>query len=190
MKKNSKQQQSKQQSKFQQAASREADQAPNPADGEPEAEGNRQTATGIRPAVGNRPPGHARKRRDRRRGRCRETSEAFAADGSGGGLPSQAAGLGGIVAGAGHHEGGERDAAAAAGAVSQRILGPFGLDSDLQRWGWGLAARGKKRAKRRSVVALARELAVVLHAIWLKNEEWKPFRDEQAAAASGAVAGQ
>ena len=73
---------------------------------------------------------------------------------------------------------------------SQRILGPFCLDLDLQRWGWGLAARGKKRAKRRSVVALARKLAVVLHAMWLKNERWKPFRDEQAAAASSALAGQ
>ena len=56
---------------------------------------------------------------------------------------------------------------------SQRILGPFGLDLDLRYRGWGLAARGKKRAKHRSVVALARKLAVVLHAMWLKNEEWK-----------------
>ena len=72
---------------------------------------------------------------------------------------------------------------------SQRILGPFGLESDLRCWGLGLAARGKKRAKRRSVVAVARKLAVVLHAMWRKNERWKPFRDEQPPAASAAAAG-
>ena len=48
---------------------------------------------------------------------------------------------------------------------SQRIIGPFGLESDLRSWGLGLAARGKKRAKRRAVVAVARKLAVVLHAM-------------------------
>ena len=42
---------------------------------------------------------------------------------------------------------------------SQRILGPFGVDSDLRRWGLGLAARGKKRAKRRAVVAAARNVS-------------------------------
>ena len=65
---------------------------------------------------------------------------------------------------------------------SQRILEPFGVDSDLRRWGLGLAARGKKRAKRRAVVAAARKLAVLLHAMWLKNEVWKPFPNGEPAA--------
>jgi transposase len=36
------------------------------------------------------------------------------------------------------------------------ILGPFGEDSDLRRWGLQLAARGGKNAKKRAVVAVAR----------------------------------
>ena len=43
------------------------------------------------------------------------------------------------------------------------ILGPFGEDSDLRRWGLKLAERGGKNAKKRAVVAVARKLAVLLH---------------------------
>src|SRR2546421_5070718 len=39
------------------------------------------------------------------------------------------------------------------------ILGPFGEDSDLRRWGLRLAERGGKSAKKRAVVAVARKLA-------------------------------
>jgi transposase len=39
------------------------------------------------------------------------------------------------------------------------ILGPFGEDSDLRRWGKRLSARGGKNAKKRAVVAVARKLA-------------------------------
>jgi transposase len=39
------------------------------------------------------------------------------------------------------------------------ILGPFGPDCDLRRWGLRLAERAKKRA----VVAVARKLAILLH---------------------------
>ena len=50
-------------------------------------------------------------------------------------------------------------------------------DSALKRWGLGLKAKvGHKRA----VVAVARKLAVVLHAMWSKNE---PFRANLGAAA-------
>jgi transposase len=37
------------------------------------------------------------------------------------------------------------------------ILGPFGADSDLRRWGLKLAERGGKNAKKRAVVAVARK---------------------------------
>jgi len=40
------------------------------------------------------------------------------------------------------------------------ILGPFGADSDLRRWGLKLAARGGKSAKKRAVVAVARKLTL------------------------------
>lgn len=57
---------------------------------------------------------------------------------------------------------------------AQYILGPFGEDSELRRWGLRLAAGGK-RAKRRAVVAVARKLAVRLHAMWRRQEDFVPF---------------
>src|SRR4030081_245606 len=42
------------------------------------------------------------------------------------------------------------------------ILGPFGEDSDLRRWGRKLAERGGKNAKKRAVVAVARKIAALL----------------------------
>ena len=57
------------------------------------------------------------------------------------------------------------------------ILGPFGQDSALRRWGLGLAARsGTRRGKRRAVVATARKLAVLLHALWRRDEDFDPLR--------------
>src|SRR5499425_3295604 len=38
------------------------------------------------------------------------------------------------------------------------ILGPFGEDSDLRRWGQKLAARGGKNGKKQAVVAVARKV--------------------------------
>jgi transposase len=40
------------------------------------------------------------------------------------------------------------------------ILGPFGEDSDLRRWGRKLAERGGKNAKKRAVVAVARKRSI------------------------------
>ena len=68
----------------------------------------------------------------------------------------------------------------------QRILGPFGLESDLRSWGLGLAARGYKRAKRRALVAVARKLAVVLHAMWRNNEAWQPLLNGEPADKSAS----
>jgi hypothetical protein len=42
----------------------------------------------------------------------------------------------------------------------QYILGPFGPDTDLRRYGLRLCERGGKNAKKRAVVAVARKLAV------------------------------
>ncbi len=58
----------------------------------------------------------------------------------------------------------------------------------MRSWGLGLAARGNRRAKRRALVAVARKLAVVLHAMWRNNEAWKPFRNGEPAAATAATA--
>jgi len=68
------------------------------------------------------------------------------------------------------------------------ILGPFGEDSDLRRFGLKLAARGGKNAKRRAVVAVARKLAVLLHRLWLTGEAYEPLRNtrlqEEVSAAT------
>ncbi len=40
------------------------------------------------------------------------------------------------------------------------VLGPFGPDCDLRRWGLKLIQRGGKYPKKRAVVALARKLAI------------------------------
>jgi hypothetical protein len=47
------------------------------------------------------------------------------------------------------------------------ILGPFGVECDLRRYGEAIAARGGKNAKKRAVVAVARKLAVLLHHLWV-----------------------
>ena len=59
------------------------------------------------------------------------------------------------------------------------ILGPFGQDSDLRRWGLKLAERGGKNAKKRAVVAVARKLAVLLHRLWVSGEVYEPLRNSQ-----------
>jgi transposase len=64
------------------------------------------------------------------------------------------------------------------------ILGPFGPDTDLRRWGLVLAARGRKAAKKRAVVAVARKLAVLLHQLWRTQQAYVPVRHPPAARPS------
>jgi len=59
---------------------------------------------------------------------------------------------------------------------AQYILGPFGPDCDLRRWGTAIAARGGKNAKKRAIVAVARKLAVLLHRLWVSGEIYRPQR--------------
>jgi transposase len=66
------------------------------------------------------------------------------------------------------------------------ILGPFGEDSDLRRWGLKLAERGGKNAKKRAVVAVARKLAVLLHRLWVGGEVYEPLRNSQRAVSAVA----
>jgi len=58
---------------------------------------------------------------------------------------------------------------------AQYILGPLGQDCELRRWGLKLAGRGRKNAKKRAVVAVARKLAVLLHRLWVNGEAYDPF---------------
>jgi transposase len=59
------------------------------------------------------------------------------------------------------------------------ILGPFGPDCDLRRWGLKMAERGGKNAKKRALVAVARKLAVLLHKLWVSGEAYDPLRNSQ-----------
>ena len=61
------------------------------------------------------------------------------------------------------------------------ILGPFGPDTDLRRWGLKLCERGGKNAKKRAVVAVARKLAVLLHRLWVTGEVYEPLRNQAEA---------
>jgi transposase len=66
---------------------------------------------------------------------------------------------------------------------AQYVLGRFGPDSELRRWGLKLAATGGKRGKKRAIVAVARKLAVVLHALWRSGQRFQPFPQQAAVAA-------
>lgn len=61
------------------------------------------------------------------------------------------------------------------------ILGPFGPDCDLRRWGLRLAGEGgNKIRKHKAVIAVARKLAVLLHRLWVDGLVYEPLRGEPA----------
>lgn len=72
------------------------------------------------------------------------------------------------------------------------VLGPFGPDCDLRRWGLKLVERGGKYPKKRAVVAVARKLAVLMHRLWKTGEKYDPFylskrHDEDSTAMASAA---
>jgi transposase len=58
---------------------------------------------------------------------------------------------------------------------AQYILGPFGQDCDLRRFGQRIETRGGPTAKKKAAVAVARKLAVLLHRLWITTEVYDPF---------------
>ena len=60
--------------------------------------------------------------------------------------------------------------------AAHHVLGPFGPDSDLKRFGEALAKRGGKNAKKRSVIAVARKLSVLLMTLWRTGATYEPLR--------------
>jgi transposase len=54
------------------------------------------------------------------------------------------------------------------------ILGHWGRDSALRRWGLAKSEGGGKVAMR-AIVAVARKLSVLLHRLWISGEFYKPF---------------
>ena len=73
---------------------------------------------------------------------------------------------------------GDRDLRRLLVQCAHQIVGREREDSDLRRWGKSLAARGKKNAKKRAVVAVARKLAVLLHRLWVTGSVYEPLRSE------------
>jgi transposase len=68
------------------------------------------------------------------------------------------------------------------------ILGPFGPDTDLRRFGMRLCERGGKNAKKRAAVAVARKLAVLLHRLWASGEVYEPLGHGSVTRPAQAVA--
>jgi transposase len=70
---------------------------------------------------------------------------------------------------------------------AQHILGPFGPDCDLRRWGLKLAERGGRNSKKRAIVATARKLAVLLHHLWVSGEVYKPLHNSSRTTVAAAA---
>ena len=70
---------------------------------------------------------------------------------------------------------------------AQHILGPFGVDCDLRRWGLRLAERGGRNGKKRAIVATARKLAVLLHHLWVSGEVYEPLHNSNRMAVAAAA---
>lgn len=69
------------------------------------------------------------------------------------------------------------------------VLGPFGPDSTLRRWGQR-KGRGGKIAKKRAAVAVARKLAVLMHHLWATGEIYEPLRGSQGEASADSNSGE
>ena len=67
---------------------------------------------------------------------------------------------------------------------SQYVLGRFGPDSDLKRWGAKLASRGGKNGRKRAITAVARKLAVLLHHLWVTGDVYQPLHNSGATCLS------
>jgi transposase len=70
---------------------------------------------------------------------------------------------------------------------AQYILGPFGPDTDLRRYGLRLGERGGKNAKKRAAVAVARKLAVLLHRLWVSGEVYEPLHHAKSVPIAAAA---
>ena len=70
---------------------------------------------------------------------------------------------------------------------AQHILGPFGIDCDLRRWGLKLAEHSGRNGKKRAIVATARKLAVLLHHLWVSGEVYEPLHNSSSVSVAAAA---
>ena len=59
------------------------------------------------------------------------------------------------------------------------VLGPFGPDCELRRFGKRVGARGGGNGKKRAVTAVARKLAVLMHRLWSTGDTYEPFHQSK-----------
>ncbi len=78
---------------------------------------------------------------------------------------------------------GNRDVRRLLVQCAQYILGHFGPDCDLRRYGLNLAAKGGRAAKRKAVIALARKLAVLMLVLWKSGQSYEPLHNERSEEA-------
>jgi len=71
---------------------------------------------------------------------------------------------------------------------AQYMLGTFGQDSDLRRWGLKMieSGNGSKRARQRAVVGVARRLAVLLMSLWKSGQTYDALRHSRGQERSTA----
>ena len=69
--------------------------------------------------------------------------------------------------------------------AAQYILGPFGPDTDLRRWGLAMVGESKSsKAKKRAVVAVARKLSVLMLRLWVTGERYEPLHNSEIRQAA------
>lgn len=73
---------------------------------------------------------------------------------------------------------GDRDLRRLLVNAAHYILGPFGEDCDLRRFGQKIASRGGKIARKKAIIAVARKLAILLHHLWLHKEVYDPLYNQ------------
>jgi len=66
---------------------------------------------------------------------------------------------------------------------SNYIMGPFGQDCELKRYGERIASRGGKNARKRAKIAVARKLSVILHRLWQDKAVYDPFYSKKKKCA-------
>jgi transposase len=71
---------------------------------------------------------------------------------------------------------------------AHHILGRWGSDCDIRRWGLSLMVHGGKNAKKRAIVAVSRKLAVLMHKLWVTGEVYEPLRRAGHAVSTQAAA--
>lgn len=61
------------------------------------------------------------------------------------------------------------------------LLGPFGQDSDIRRWGLKKVGGGSRAEKKKAKIAVARKLAVVMLTLWKTGRPYTPFHKSHEA---------